>query len=57
MPAPAYPTCQYTQPPATAPNSHLLFGAGAGGWVYWQVGYAGAHMRLQTHRPRFGGAA
>ena len=37
--------------------SHLLFGAVAGGWVYWQVGYAGAHMRLQTHRPRFGGAA
>ena len=37
--------------------SHLLFGAVAGGWVYWQIGYAGAHMRLQTHRPRFGGAA
>jgi len=37
--------------------SHLLFGAVAGGWVYWQVGYAGAHMRLQAHRPRFGGAA
>ena len=37
--------------------SHLLFGAVAGGWVYGQVGYAGAHMRLQTHRPRFGGAA
>ena len=36
---------------------HLLFGAVAGGWVYWQIGYAGAHMRLQTHRPRFGGAA
>jgi hypothetical protein len=37
--------------------SHLLFGAMAGGWVYWQVGYAGAGMRLQAHRPRLGGAA
>jgi hypothetical protein len=37
--------------------SHLLFGSVAGGWVYWQVGYADAHMRLQAHRPRFGGAA
>jgi hypothetical protein len=37
--------------------SHLLFGATVGGWVYWQVGYAGAGMRLQAHRPRLGGAA
>jgi hypothetical protein len=37
--------------------SHLLFGAVVGGWVYWQVGYAGAGLRLQAHRPRLGGAA
>jgi hypothetical protein len=37
--------------------SHLLFGAVAGRWVYWQIGHAGAGMRLQAHRPRLGGAA
>jgi hypothetical protein len=36
--------------------SHLLFGAAAGGWVYWQMGYAGAGMRLHARRPRLGGA-
>jgi hypothetical protein len=37
--------------------SHLLFGAAVGGWVYWKLGYAGAGIRLQAHRPRLGGAA
>jgi len=37
--------------------SHLLFGAAVGGWVYWRLGYAGAGIRLQAHRPRLGGAA
>lgn len=37
--------------------SHLLFGAAVGGWVYWQLGHAGAGMRLQARRPRLGGAA
>jgi len=36
--------------------SHLLYGAAVGGWVYWQLGYAGAGMRLRVHRPRLGGA-
>ncbi len=35
---------------------HLLFGATAGGWVYWRVGYAGAGMRLRAHRPTLGEA-
>ena len=37
--------------------SHLLFGAAVGGWVCWQLGYAGAGLRLRAHRPRLGGAA
>jgi hypothetical protein len=37
--------------------SHLLFGAAAGGWVYWQLGFSGASLRLRVHRPRLGGAA
>lgn len=37
--------------------SHLLFGAAAGGWVYWQLGQAGARMRMRAHRPELGGAA
>jgi hypothetical protein len=36
--------------------SHLLFGAAVGGWVYLQLGYSGAGMRLHIHRPRLGGA-
>jgi hypothetical protein len=36
--------------------SHLLFGAAVGGWVYWQIGYVGAALRLHAHRPRLGGA-
>jgi len=34
--------------------SHLLFGAAVGGWVYWQIGYAGAGLRLHARRPRLG---
>lgn len=37
--------------------SHLLFGAAAGGWVYWQSGYAAAGMRLRTRPPRLSGVA
>jgi hypothetical protein len=36
--------------------SHLLFGAAVGGWVYRKLGYSGASMRLQAHRPGLGGA-
>ncbi len=36
--------------------SHLLFGAAVGGWLYWQIGYAGAGLRLHAHRPGLGGA-
>jgi hypothetical protein len=36
--------------------SHLLYGAVAGGWVYFRLGYAGAGMRVRAHRPRLGGA-
>jgi hypothetical protein len=35
--------------------SHLVFGATVGLWVYWQVGHAGAGLRLRAHRPRLGG--
>jgi hypothetical protein len=37
--------------------AHLLFGAAGRGWVYWQLGHAGAGLRLRPHRPRLGGAA
>jgi hypothetical protein len=36
--------------------SHLLFGAAVGGWVYWQLGYAGARLRLHAHRPGLAGS-
>jgi hypothetical protein len=36
--------------------SHLLYGAVVGGWVYWQLGYAGARAGLRAHRPTLGGA-
>ena len=37
--------------------SHLLFGAAVGGWVYWQLGHAGAGLHLRAHRPGLGSTA
>jgi hypothetical protein len=36
--------------------SHLLFGAAAGTWVYWKLGYARSGLGLQARHPQLGSA-